>query len=105
MACGFIWGGGLTWVIAVAPRERRGEMLGSVFGAAIFGTLLGPVLGTLAVAVGTGPVFAVVGVVSLGLAAWTVRHPEPPPRTPTAETSTPLRDAGPQLARSCSAPG
>jgi MFS family permease len=91
-ACGFIWGGGLTWVIAVAPRERRGAMLGSVIGAAIFGTLLGPILGTLAVTVGTGPVFAVVGLISLGLAAWTLRHPEPPPRAREVETSTPLRD-------------
>jgi predicted MFS family arabinose efflux permease len=90
--CGFIWGGGLTWVIAVAPRERRGEMLGSVIGAAIFGTLLGPVLGTVAVAVGTGPVFAVVGVISLGLALWTLRHPEPARQNRDAETSTPLRD-------------
>ncbi|MFL5864531.1 MAG: MFS transporter [Solirubrobacteraceae bacterium] len=90
--CGFIWGGGLTWVIAVAPRERRGEMLGSVIGAAIFGTLLGPIVGTLAVGVGTGPVFAVIGAISFGLAAWTVQHPEPAPRARGAETSTPLRD-------------
>jgi MFS family permease len=94
--CGFIWGGGLTWVIAVAPRQRRGEMLGSVIGAAIFGTLLGPILGTLAVTVGTGPVFALVGAISFGLAAWTARHPDPGPQTATSETSTPLRD----LARS-----
>jgi MFS family permease len=92
MGCGFIWGGGLTWVIAVAPRERRGAMLGSVIGAAIFGTLLGPILGTLAVTVGTGAVFAVVGAISLGLAVWTARHPEPAPQAATAETPTPLRD-------------
>jgi MFS family permease len=95
--CGFIWGGGLTWVIAVAPRERRGAVLGSVFGAAIFGTLLGPVLGTLAVTVGTGPVFAVVGAASLGLAVWTLRHEDPAPAGGTAsaepETETPLRSA------------
>lgn len=90
--CGFIWGGGLTWVITAAPRERRGEMLGSVIGAAIFGTLIGPVLGILAVAVGTGPVFAVVGASAVGLAAWTLGHPNPAPRTPAAETSSPLRD-------------
>ncbi|MGZ4193663.1 MAG: MFS transporter [Solirubrobacteraceae bacterium] len=90
--CGFIWGGGLTWVIAVAPRERRGAMLGSVIGAAIFGTLLGPILGTLAVTVGTGPVFAVVGVIAFALAAWTAGHPEPAPQTPTTETPTPVRD-------------
>jgi MFS family permease len=90
--CGFIWGGGLTWVIAAAPRERRGAMIGSVIGAAIFGTLLGPVLGTLAVTLGTRPVFAVVGAISLVLAAWTAQHPEPAPEASGAETSTPLRD-------------
>jgi MFS family permease len=94
--CGFIWGGGLTWVITVAPRERRGAMLGSVIGAAIFGTLLGPVLGILAVTAGTGLVFAVVGAVAFGLAVWTTGHPEPNAKTSEAETATPLRD----LARS-----
>jgi MFS family permease len=90
--CGFIWGGGLTWVITVAPRERRGAMLGSVIGAAIFGTLIGPVLGILAVTVGTGPVFAVVGASAVGLAVWTARHPEPVRQVRSAETSSPLRD-------------
>jgi len=94
--CGFIWGGGLTWVIIVAPRERRGAMLGSVIGAAIFGTLIGPVLGILAVTVGTGPVFAVVGASAVGLAVWTARHPEPVRQAPSVQTSSPLRD----LARS-----
>ncbi|MFZ0043031.1 MAG: MFS transporter, partial [Solirubrobacteraceae bacterium] len=88
-ACGCIWGGGLTWVIAVAARERRGEVLGEVIGAAIFGTLLGPVLGTLAVTVGTQLVFSLVGATALVLALQTLRHPEPP--TPERGTSTPLR--------------
>jgi MFS family permease len=88
-ACGFIWGGGLTWVIAVAPRERRGGMLGSVIGAATFGTLIGPILGTLAVAAGTQLVFSLVGAASLALGAWTMRYPEPTPAEPG--TSTPLR--------------
>jgi MFS family permease len=78
IACGCIWGGGLAWVIAIAPRERRGEVLGSVFAAAIFGTLIGPLLGTAAVAAGTAVVFACVGGVSLALTAWTLAHPEPP---------------------------
>jgi MFS family permease len=90
--CGFIWGGGLTWVITVAPRERRGAMLGSVIGAAIFGTLIGPVLGILAVTVGTGPVFAVVGATAFALAAWTQSHPEPARQRPASETSSPVRD-------------
>ncbi len=91
--CGFIWGGGLTWVIAVAPRERRGAVLGSVFAAAIFGTLLGPILGTLAVTVGTRPVFAAVGAVSFALAAWTLRHPEPPHEWAGTGSATSLRAA------------
>ncbi|HET7051628.1 MAG TPA: MFS transporter [Solirubrobacteraceae bacterium] len=77
-ACGCLWSGGLTWVIAVAPRERRGEMLGTVIAAAIFGTILGPVMGTLAAAVGTEIVFSALGLVAVGLAAWTFRHPAPP---------------------------
>jgi MFS family permease len=89
VASGCIWGGGLTWVIAVAPRERRGEVLGSTIGAAILGTLLGPVLGTLAVALGTGIVFSLVGAVSIALAYWTARHPEPP--RPEAGPRTSLR--------------
>ena len=78
IACGCIWGGGLAWVIAISPRDRRGEMLGSVFASAIFGTLIGPMLGTVAVAAGTAVVFACVGGVSLALTAWTLQHPEPP---------------------------
>lgn len=92
VGCGLIWGGGLTWVIAAAPRGRRGAMLGSVMGAAIFGTLLGPVLGTLAVTVGTEPVFGIVGAISLALAAWAAGHPEPPREVSAGETSTPMRD-------------
>ncbi len=88
-ACGLIWGGGLAWVIAISPRDRRGEVLGTVIAAAIFGTLLGPVLGTLAVAVGTQIMFSLVGALSLVLAAWTFDHPEPP--KPEPGTRTPFR--------------
>lgn len=77
-ACGCIWGGGLAWVIAISPRDRRGEVLGSVLASAIFGTLIGPMLGTVAVAAGTEVAFACVGGVSLALTAWTLQHPEPP---------------------------
>jgi MFS family permease len=78
IACGCIWGGGLAWVIAIAPRDRRGEVLGSVIASAIFGTIAGPILGTLAVAVGTRVVFACVGAVALGLTVWTLDFHEPP---------------------------
>jgi MFS family permease len=91
IGCGFIWGGGLTWVIAVTPRERRGAVLGSVIAAAIIGTLLGPIIGTLAVTLGTAPVFTLIGAAAFGLAAWTLRNPEPPPGWQGATSGTPLR--------------
>jgi MFS family permease len=96
-ACGLVWGGGLTWAIALGSRERRGELIGSVLAAAIFGSLVGPVIGTLAAVVGTEIVFSFVGAVSILLATWVVRHPEPP--RPGRTTSTPLRAASrsPQL--------
>jgi MFS family permease len=77
VACGLIWGGALTWVIAVTPIERRGATLGSVIGAATFGTLIGPVLGTVAVATSTALTFSAVGAISLGLAVWVQRHSNP----------------------------
>ena len=85
--CGFIWGGGLTWVITVAPRERRGAMLGSVIGAAIFGTLIGPVLGILAVGRAPGPCSRWSGRSSLALAAWTVALPRAGASGPDRETA------------------
>jgi MFS family permease len=88
-SCGLIWGGGLTWAIAVAPQGRRGAVIGSVIAAATFGTLLGPLLGIAAVALGTRPVFCALGVVSLVLAAITFRHPEPGHRA-QAEPGHPL---------------
>ena len=76
--CGLIWCGGLTWVIHVTPVHRRSRTLGGVLGAATFGTLLGPILGTVAVVIGTRPAFSLVGLLALGLAAQTLRHPDAP---------------------------
>jgi MFS family permease len=96
--CGLIWGGGLTWVIAASPAERRGATIGVAIAAATFGTLIGPLLGTAAVALGTRPVFLVLGAVSLALAARARRHPAPD-RTANDDTPRPpllavLRTAG-----------
>ena len=73
------WSGALSWIVVSAPRERRGELLGTAFGIAVFGALLGPMFGGLADAVGPRPSFAAVGVVGLALAAWAIREPELPP--------------------------
>jgi MFS family permease len=69
------WAGALTWLIAGTPRSRRGEMLGTAIGSAIFGALLGPAVGALAHEVGSRQTF--VGLAGLGvvLAIWALRTP------------------------------
>ena len=61
------WAGGLAWIVAETPRERRGSLIGRALGAAIGGALLGPVIGTVATAVGRGPTFSVVVLVAVAL--------------------------------------
>jgi predicted MFS family arabinose efflux permease len=82
------WTGGLAWLIAASPRERRGELIGIAMGAAVAGALLGPVLGGVASWTGTGPAFSFVAVASLvlGVWAWTT-----PAARPTDEPQ-PLRE-------------
>lgn len=54
------WVGGLAWLIAVAPSDRRGEVIGSALAAAVFGFLIGPVLGGLATVTSPELVFTTV---------------------------------------------
>jgi MFS family permease len=72
------WTGGLAWLMAAAPRDRRGELIGSALAAAIAGVLLGPVLGGAATVAGPEPVFGVVALVAVGLAARAASLPSPP---------------------------
>ncbi len=69
------WTGGLAWLLAAGPAERRGELVGSVLAVAIAGLLLGPVIGGVATEVGPEPVFSVVGVIAITLAAWVFSTP------------------------------
>jgi MFS family permease len=71
----FSWAGGLAWMIAIAPRERRGTLLGTAMGAAVFGALLGPVLGALAGVVGTRAAFLGVTAAGAVLVAWAALTP------------------------------
>lgn len=80
------WTGGLAWLIAAAPRDRRGELIGIAMGAALAGALLGPVLGGAASLAGPAPAFGAVAAVGIGLAAWAVTIPAFPP----AEDPQPL---------------
>lgn len=58
------WAGGLAWVVAATPPQRRGAVMGSTLGTAIAGSLFGPAIGALASATGRAGLFC-------GLAAFT----------------------------------
>jgi len=81
------WSAGLAWLSARAPDEKRGQLLGTAFGAAVVGALLGPVVGWAATQVGTGPAFsaASVAAAALMLAAFAV----PPPAAAAAGSPAP----------------
>jgi MFS family permease len=71
------WAGGLAWLLAAGPPERRGELIGTAFGAAVFGALFGPVLGAAAVETTPEAAFGVVGAVGAALLALTLRMRAP----------------------------
>ena len=54
-----VWAGGLTWIVAVTPSDRRGAVMGSALGTAIAGSLFGPALGALASVTGRAVLFSV----------------------------------------------
>jgi MFS family permease len=80
----FSWAGGLAWLVGAAPRERRGEVLGTAMGAAVFGAMLGPVLGGAAGIVGVRAAFFFVTALALVLLAIAAATPpaEPEPVEP-----------------------
>jgi MFS family permease len=93
------WAAGLAWLSARAPEEKRGQLLGTAFGAAVVGALLGPVVGWAAIQVGTGPAFSAASVAGAGLmlAAFAVPPPAESAGAPGArEVVRALRD--PRLA-------
>ena len=67
------WAGALGWLIGAAPRERRGELIGTALAAAIVGALFGPVLGAAAGALGHAPVFATVAAMGAAMMVWALR--------------------------------
>jgi MFS family permease len=67
------WAGALGWLVGAAPRERRGQYIGTALAAAVAGALFGPVLGALAGALGQEPVFGAVAVVGLAMMVYSAR--------------------------------
>jgi predicted MFS family arabinose efflux permease len=72
------WAGGMAWLAGEAPRERRGEVIGGVLGAAIFGVQLGPVVGALATAIGREAAFSTAVLFGVALGAWAWATPSRP---------------------------
>src|SRR5256885_11277218 len=93
---GFTWAGSFALLLAAAPRERRGELIGTALGAAVFGALFGPVVGAGAALLGRGAVFTAVAGLAVVLAVWTLRIesvPPPPEHPSTAAVSRALRSS------------
>ena len=89
----FTWSGAFAWLLAAAPRERRGELIGSAMGAAIFGALFGPVVGVVAAWLGRAPVFAALAGLAIVLGWWTLRlEPVPPEHPSTAAVARAMRN-------------
>ena len=88
------WAGAMAWVASAAPRDRRGEMIGTTMGAAVAGALAGPAIGTLADVIGITPTFCGVAIVGTLLAVWALRTPpaEPEGTSSPRELLGALRD-------------
>lgn len=75
----FVWTGALAWILDAAPRERRGEVVGFAFAAAVGGALLGPLLGGAAALTGLPPTFGAVAALNAALAVVVYLTPAPAP--------------------------
>jgi MFS family permease len=69
------WAGGIAWIVAEAPPDRRGTLIGGALGAAIGGALFGPIIGTIATATGRGAAFSGVVVIAVVLIGQARRLP------------------------------
>jgi MFS family permease len=83
LASGFTWAGAFAWLLAAAPRDRRGQLIGTALAAAVFGALFGPVLGAAAALVGRGVVFSAFAGLAVVLAVWTLQLEPIPPDAPS----------------------
>lgn len=83
LASGFTWAGAFAWLLAVVPRERRGEMMGTAMGSATFGAMFGPVVGAAAALAGRSVVFSVLAGSSILLGAWALRLESAPSAQPS----------------------
>src|SRR3954454_1617237 len=76
----FSWAGALAWLVAASPPGRRGTLIGTAMGAAVFGALLGPALGAVATVAGIQATFLAVSAVGALLCALLATAPGTPAR-------------------------
>jgi MFS family permease len=86
------WAAALAWLVEVAPRERRGQLIGATLGTGIAGAMGGPVLGAVAEALGPALVFPAVAVVAAGLGVAVVLTATPGDPPPTGDLRNAVRD-------------
>ena len=90
----FSWAGALAWLVGSAQPGRRGALIGTAMGAAVFGALLGPALGALATLVGVRPAFVAVSGLGLALCLLLAGTPgaraEPQPLSALRRVDAPL---------------
>ena len=77
------WAGAFAWLTVSTPRERRGELIGTAFGAAVFGAIIGPMFGAVAETISIRGAFATLGVIAALLAFWAGSRPHAPSETQT----------------------
>jgi MFS family permease len=80
---GFTWAGAFAWLLAATPSGRRGEVIGTAMGAAVFGALLGPVVGAAAALLGRDVVFTALAALAVVFAVWTLQLESVPPEMPS----------------------
>src|SRR5262249_24854909 len=80
---GFTWAGAFAWLLAAAPRARRGAGIRAARGAAVLGALFGPVVGAVPALIGRATVFTAHAGLSVVLAVWTLRLESIPPEAPS----------------------
>jgi len=68
----FVWTGGLSWLVATAPAEQRGQVVGTALGVGIGGALLGPILGAAATVAGPEVVFSLIAAVIAALGCFVI---------------------------------
>ena len=86
------WAAALAWLVEVAPRERRGQLIGTTLGMGIAGAMGGPLLGAVAEALRPALVFPAVAVVAAGLGVAVVLTATRGDALPTGDLRTALRD-------------